>query len=125
VTRFRLFALLLLVLPVLVFPLPASAATTVADCQAKITNLRAATLSATFVGQNAEKDQAGLVDKLDSATTKLDQGKFADALQALVQFRDKVSTLQAQHKIVAGDADPLIAAANDAIACVQNLQSGS
>ena len=100
---------------------PAAAETTTADCQAQIAALRTATLNATFVGQNALKEQTGLVGKLDSAAAKLDQGKFADALQALTQFRDKVVALDAQGKIDPADSQVLIAGANDAIACVQSL----
>ena len=90
------------------------------DCQAKIATLRVLTENATFIGQNGARDQAGLLGKLDSASTKLAQGKFADAIQALTQFRDKVATLQTQGKIASSDADALIAGANDAIACIQS-----
>jgi hypothetical protein len=97
------------------------AAESVDDCQAKIANLRTATLAATFIGQNREKDRAGLVSKLDSASTKLAQGKFDDAILALTQFRDKVATLQSQGKINPDDANQLITRADDAIACIQAL----
>ena len=100
---------------------PGAAAESVAECQAKIEALHAATGSATFIGRNAAKDQAALLGKLDSASAKLAQGKFADAIQALTQFRDKVATLQNQGKIDPGDANALIAGADDAIACVQSL----
>ena len=93
----------------------------VATCQAKIDTLLILTENATFIGQNGAKDQAGLLGKLDSASTKLAQGKFGDAIQALTQFRDKVATLQTQGKIASSDADTLIAGANDAIACIQSL----
>jgi hypothetical protein len=91
------------------------------DCQAKIADLRTATLAATFNGQNREKDRAGLVSKLGSASTKLAQGKDADAVKALTDFRIKVETLQTQGKIASSDASALIAGANDAIACIQAL----
>ena len=98
---------------------PAQAETTVTDCQAKIADLRASTLAAqTFT--NA-KDQTGLVGKLDSASAKLTQGKTADAINNLTSFRDKVSTLAVQGKLGQDEADALIAGANDAIACVENL----
>ena len=114
----------MVVLPLLL-PAPSAQAqtTTVGDCQAKITALRTATLNATFIGQNAARDQAGLVGKLDSAASKLNEGKRADAIQALTQFRDKVTDLKAQGKISPADADRLIAGANDAIACIQHLGS--
>ena len=97
---------------------PGAAAESAAECQAKIANLRAITESAAFTN---EKDRTGLLGKLDSASAKLAQGKFADAIQALTQFRDKVATLQTQGKINSDDANVLIAGANDAIACVQSL----
>jgi hypothetical protein len=97
---------------------PGAAAESVAECQAKIEALRAATAGATFT---IEKDRTGLLGKLNSASAKLAQGKFADAIQALTQFRDKVATLQSQGKIAPDDATALIAGANDAIACVQSL----
>jgi hypothetical protein len=99
------------------------AAESVADCQARIEALRAATESATFSGRNAAKEQTGLLGKLDSASSKLAQGKFEDAIQSLTQFRDKVTTLQGQGKIDPDDANALIAGADDAIACVQSLRS--
>ena len=115
----RLVVFVVAVLSVLTVAVPAQAQTT-ADCQPQIAPIREATISATFTGQNAAKDEAGLVGKLDSATTKLDQGKVADAVQALTQFRDKVATLQAQGKIASGEAETLIAGANEAIACLQS-----
>jgi hypothetical protein len=114
----RSFVLVIVALSVLTVVVPARAQTA-SECQPQITALRQATVSATFTGQNPAKDQAGLIGKLDSATTKVEQGKIADAVQALTQFRDKVVTLQAQGKIDSGDAAVLIAGADDAIACLE------
>jgi hypothetical protein len=114
----RSFVLVIVALSVLTIVVPARAQTA-SECQPQITALRRATVSATFTGQNPAKDQAGLIGKLDSATTKVEQGKIADAVQALTQFRDKVVTLQAQGKIDSGDAAVLIAGADDAIACLE------
>ena len=100
---------------------PGAAAESPAECQAKIEALRVATGSATFIGRNAEKDRAALLGKLKSASEKLAQGKFEDAIQALTQFRDKVADLRDQGKIDSNDANALITGANDAIACVQSL----
>ena len=96
-------------------------AQTAADCNAKIETLKAQTVATTFVGQNAAKDQAGLIGKLESAQSKLAQGKNQDAIANLTSFRDKVATLATQGKVSQADADALIAGANDAIACVQGL----
>jgi hypothetical protein len=96
-------------------------AQTVEECQADITELRAQTLSTSFIGQNAAKDQAGLVGKLDSASAKLDQGKLTDALANLQSFQAKVITLEGQGKISHTDASTLVMGADEAIACVQGL----
>jgi soluble cytochrome b562 len=114
----RSFVLVIVALSVLTVVVPARAQTA-SECQPQITALRQATVSATFTGQNPAKDQAGLIGQLDSATTKVEQGKIADAVQALTQFRDKVVTLQAQGKIDSGDAAVLIAGADDAIVCLE------
>ena len=96
-------------------------AQTVDECQTKINDLKTATQNATFIGQNAEKDRAGLVGKLDSASAKLDQDKVQDALINLQSFRNKVEALDQQGKIAHADAVNLIAGADEAIACVQGL----
>jgi hypothetical protein len=96
-------------------------AQTVDECQADIAALKAETQNATFIGQNAAKDQAGLIGKLDSASAKVSQGKFADALANLQSFRAKVVALDQQGKIAHEDALTLIAGADEAIACVQGL----
>ena len=96
-------------------------AQTVDECQADIAALKVETQNATFMGQNAAKDQAGLIGKLDSASAKLDQGKLQDALANLQSFRAKVVALDQQGKIAHEDALTLIAGADEAIACVQSL----
>jgi hypothetical protein len=96
-------------------------AQTVDECQADIAALKVETQNATFIGQNAAKDQAGLIGKLDSASAKVSQGKFADALANLQSFRAKVVALDQQGKIAHEDALTLIAGADEAIACVQSL----
>src|ERR671914_509478 len=90
-------------------------AETVTDCQAKIDVLRGQTQNATFFGQYAEKNRTGLVTKLDNASAKLAEGKNADAIQKLTNFRDTVAALNAQGKINPDDANTLISGANDAI----------
>ena len=96
-------------------------AQTVEECQADITVLKAQTSNTLFIGQNAAKDQTGLVGKLDSASAKLSQGKFQDALANLQSFRTKVVMLEQQGKISPTDASVLIASADEAISCVQGL----
>jgi hypothetical protein len=94
-------------------------AQTLEECQTEITGLRDATVAAeTFAN---EKDQAGLLGKLDSASVKLERGKYEDALANLRIFRAKVVTLDQQGKIEHEDAARLIADADASIACVQGL----
>ena len=95
---------------------PAQAQTAV--CQVKVNDLKLATQNAIFIGQNAEKNQAGLLTKLDNASAKLAEGKNADAIQKLTNFRDTVAGLNTQGKINPDDANTLISGANDAIACI-------
>ncbi len=116
----RSFVFLFVALSVLALALPARAQT-VPDCQTTISALAEATTNAKFIGKNAEKDRAGLVGKLDSAKNKLNEGKAADAVQALTQFGDKVDALDDQGKIDPNDARSLIAGADEATACIQSL----
>ena len=117
--------LLGLTLSLLMWGLSASPAQaeTLTDCQAKIDVLRGQTENATFFGQNAEKNRAGLLTKLDNASAKLAEGKNADAIQKRTNFRDTVAALNAQGKIDPADANTLILGANDAIACITALQT--
>jgi hypothetical protein len=98
-------------------------AETVRDCQAKIDVLRGQTENATFFGQNAERNRTGLVTKLDNASAKLAEGKNADAIQKLTNFRDTVAALNTQGKINPDDANTLISGANGVIACITALET--
>ena len=98
-------------------------AETLPECQAKIDVLRGQTLNATFFGQNAEKNRTGLLSKLDNASAKLVEGKNADAIQKLTNFRDTVAALNTQGKINPDDANTLILGANDAIDCITALDT--
>jgi hypothetical protein len=112
--------LLGLTLSLLMWGLSASPAQaeTLTGCQANIDVLREQTQEATFIGQNAEKSETGLLTKLENASAKLAEGKNADAIQKLANFRDTVAALNAQGKIDPEDANTLIGGANDAIACI-------
>ena len=99
----------------------AASAATVADCQAKIEQLRAQSATVAISGRNADRDRAGLLGKLDEASAKLATGKNADAVQKLDDFRVKVQQLEASGHVATGDAQPLIAGADDAIACIGSL----
>ena len=93
-------------------------AETVTDCQTKINVLMGQTEDATFLGKNAAQTEEGLLLKLDNASAKLAEGKNADAIQKLANFRDTVAALNTQGKINPDDANTLISGANDAIACI-------
>ena len=97
-------------------------AQSVGECQAKINDLQAATQTATFIGQNAEKNRTGLVNKLTNASAKLEEGKNQDAIQKLTDFKTTVSTLNAQGKIAPADAQTLLTGADDVIACIRGLE---
>ena len=114
------FALSLLFAAVLASAAPTGAAS-VGECQGEIDALQAATSEAIFTGQNAEKNQAGLLGKLDAAAAALAAGKNADAIQKLTDFRAKVVTLNEQGKIDPDDAAALIRGADEAIACIQSI----
>ena len=100
-------------------------AETVGKCQAEIAQVRVLLTDTTNPNYadsfTNEKDRTGLIGKLDSASAKLGQGKFQDALANLQSFRTKVVALDQQGKIADEDASTLIAGADEAIACVQGL----
>jgi hypothetical protein len=97
---------------------PPAQAENLPECQAQIDVLRGQTETATFLGQNAEKNRSGLLTKLDNASVKLAEGKNADAIQKLTNFRDTVAALNTQGKIDPKDANALINGADAAIPCI-------
>ena len=104
---------------------PLAQATTVTEVQAMITNLNAKTTSAIITGKSAEKDRAGLLEKLAEGTLKVDQAKFCDAVAKLNDFKVKVNALIAAGRInqdptlgttgqeLLNDADAIIAGLNE------------
>ena len=102
-------------------------AETIEECQAEIAQVKSLLTdrdNPDYVDSftNA-KDRTGLIGKLDSASTKLSQGKTEGALANLTGSRDKVSDLAAQGKLDEADAEVLNREINDAIACVDALQA--
>lgn len=101
-----------------------TSANTMLECQSLIAALRADTEGVAISGKNAEKNRAGLLGKLDGASTSLNKGKLCDAISKLSDFRDKVNQLIASGSI---NSDPaagvtgqdLVDGATEAIACVQ------
>jgi hypothetical protein len=95
--------------------------TTVSECKAMIDALILETQAVAISGMNAERNRTGLLGKLSNAEVKLDQGKFADAIQKLDDYEAKVSQLAASGSISAADANLLLSGADDAIACISQL----
>ena len=123
------FALLAFALSTAFVVRPANASP---QCEASIAELRAATEGVVLTGKNAEKDRAGLLNKLDNASASLSRGKLCDAIRKLTDFRNKVNQLIAAGKInsdptVGTTGQDLVDGANEAIACIeaQVAQSGT
>jgi hypothetical protein len=115
---------------------PARAQTTVGECKACIdliqTDLDAIFAAGGIGGNNPTQTYNSLTSKLQGAKTKLDQHKFADALQKLQDFKTAVIALHdaAKPKLSADDAALLLdgngdsaidEGVNGAIACVALL----
>ena len=106
-------------------------ATTIGECAMTIDALEAATGAAEFLGNNAAKDQQRLLAKLAEADLKLNQGKFADAVQKLGDYREKVISVVADGKLgvvdgfgedqMADGIGDLEGGAQDAINCISRL----
>lgn len=104
---------------------PVALATTISEVQAMITNLTAKATSVVITGKQADKDRAGLTDKLNEAALKVDQAKFCDAIAKLNDFKARVNALITAGKInqdpalgttgteLLADADATIAALNE------------
>jgi hypothetical protein len=67
---------------------------TVDECRSDIDEVRVAVDNSTFMGNQAGKDEAGLLTKLNAAEAKLLQGKFDDAVAKLIDFKDAVMALR-------------------------------
>ncbi|HEX5873589.1 MAG TPA: hypothetical protein VFY60_03015 [Pyrinomonadaceae bacterium] len=104
---------------------PMANATTITEVQAMLTSLKAKTTSVVITGKSAEKDRTGLLDKLNEASLKLDQGKFCDAIAKVNDFKARVNALITAGRInqdpaagttgqeLLADADAIIAALNE------------
>ena len=113
-----------LVLAALVVAVAAPAAvsaSSVDECQAAIGQLREATATATYVGKQAAKEQAGLLGKLDGASRVLAVGKYADTVKKLTDFQSHVVTIGQTGKLDVSDAAVLTELADEAIACVDAI----
>jgi hypothetical protein len=118
----RLLVLLAAVLSLMAVAVGSSAASTVDECTAQLSELRSHTLNAESAFANA-KDFTGLVGKLDAASADLAAGKNADAVQKLADFEAKLGALATAPK---PKVDPVIASAlatetEAVIACIEAI----
>ena len=93
-------------------------ATTVGECLVTLDVLSELTAGAEFSSARADRDQAGLLGKVENAALKLDQAKFADSLQKLGDYRDKLGQLVDAAKINAQDGAELLDGLDAATACI-------
>jgi hypothetical protein len=103
--------------------LPATAsATTVDECQAQLTQLRADTVAAQSSFTNA-KDFNGAIGKLDAAALKLSEGKNADAVLKLQDFQTLLNALATapKPKLDPATAQALIPEAQGVIDCINQI----
>ena len=121
----RVLAVIFMILSfTLVSHLPAKAAT-VSDCQVLIVQAKTDLNSSNVVigGGHPEQTLASLNSKLTDASTKLDEGKFQDALNKLMDFRKQVQDLAnaPKPKLNQDGATLLTNDVDAAIGCVQDL----
>jgi hypothetical protein len=132
----RIMLAIFVAVVVLAVAAPARAQSTVDECKHRI-DLIQADLDAIFTaggigGNNPQQTYSSLTSKLQGAKTKLDRGKFAEALQKLQDFKTAVETLRdaAKPKLSAADAGLLLdgddssaidEGVNGAIVCVALL----
>ena len=101
-----------------------ASASTVDECRAKLTTLRANTVAAetSFANPNSFNN---VVAKLDASAAKLAEGKNADAVEKLVDFQTTLDALAtaSKPKIDSAAAQSLIAEAQGVIDCVDVIGS--
>jgi hypothetical protein len=93
-------------------------------CELSLDALRTVTEGAESL---SDKDRAALLSKVASATVKVNQAKFCDALDKLNDYKAKVNDLlnARKPKISAEDAAALLSLVDDAIECVTELACNS
>ena len=98
-------------------------AATVSECVAYVGVAQASITAATTFAH--AKDQVALLGKADSASLKLDSGKFADAALVLTDMSAKVTELvgAAKPKLDAAEGATISADIAAASACVAQLMS--
>jgi FIMAH domain-containing protein len=101
-----------------------ASASTVEECQDKLSILRANTVAAETSFDNP-KSFNNLVAKLDAAAAKFAEGKNADAVQKLVDFQTTLNALATapKPKVDPVVAQSLIAEAQGVIDCINMIGS--
>jgi hypothetical protein len=103
--------------------LPATA-TTVSECQGDIATLLVQTQGTAFTGTNSNKAsqcQSKCEANLYQASKNLDQARFADAIQQMVDYENAVTFCGAKGFVAGADVAALTAAAGGVIACIQAI----
>ena len=102
----------------------AGAATTTEECQSQLATLQSDTVAAQSSFTN-EQSFTSAVAKLDAASTKLAEGKNADAVQKLVDFQTQLNALATapKPKLDPDTAQALIAEAQGVIDCINSIGS--
>ena len=103
-----------------------ASASTATDCQAQITNLRAATDATTFSDdKQGGKTKSQLLFHLDKAFASLNAGDKYDTKDALRQMKGYLTDLAnavQSGRVSSTDAAPLQSGANDVVSCIQSIQ---
>jgi hypothetical protein len=90
-----------------------------APCAGEFAALEVATANATYTSRRAGIDQQGLLDKINAAELKVEQGKLSDAVAKIADYDGKVETLELSGKMTS-DAD-LHYLADVVISCIRSL----
>jgi anionic cell wall polymer biosynthesis LytR-Cps2A-Psr (LCP) family protein len=124
VNLIRLLTVLAALLAFSAVAVGSASASTVEECQDRLTTLRANTVAAETSFDNA-KSFNNLVEKLDAAAAKLAEGKNADAVQKLVDFQTTLNALATapKPKVDPAVAQSLVVDAQGVIDCINMIGS--
>ena len=106
---------------ILSVPGAASAGHITGACADELNAVEAAIGEAIFTGRRAEMDQTNMLAKLDAADAKVDLGKYADAVDKLLDISDKATALANAPKAKLEDATGINGAVSAAMICVGGL----
>ena len=77
--------------------------------------------AADFLGNNADRDKANLLAKLQAAADKIGAGKFDGAISKLENISSKATALANAPKPKLDDASSITTAVDAAIVCIEGL----